>query len=402
MRNAKHFLLVMCGTLAVSCAYPYIDAGTESTSGGTASNNGGATGSGGISKGSVGGNGGTLSAGGSTNTGGDTAKAGSPSMGGNTASAGGTQAIGGTSNTGGSKASAGTSVTGGMATTGGASSSGGSPATGGTPSATGGATSTGTKGTGGSPATGGAPAATGGAATGGAAAAGCPGTGGPTMVALPLGYCIDSTEVTQGQYQTWLNTSPPTSGQISACSWNMSFTPTCNWTPTSNADYPVVCVDWCDAYAYCAGVGKRLCGKIGGGSNAYNDYASASLSQWYAACTSNGTYLSTGYPYGNTHQATYCNGYDYWNDDSSTMQALPVGSLSTCQSAVSGYAGVYDLSGNVWEWEDSCNGTFGLSDDCRLRGGDFGCGSDYLECGYDFPDPRDLAGPGIGFRCCAP
>lgn len=29
-------------------------------------------------------------------------------------------------------------------------------------------------------------------------ASSCPGTGGPAMVMLPLGYCIDSTEVTQG------------------------------------------------------------------------------------------------------------------------------------------------------------------------------------------------------------
>jgi hypothetical protein len=32
---------------------------------------------------------------------------------------------------------------------------------------------------------------------------------------------------------------------------------------------------------------------------------------------------------------------------------VETGSLSTCQPSVSGYAGVYDLSGNVWEWEDS-------------------------------------------------
>jgi len=78
------------------------------------------------------------------------------------------------------------------------------------------------------------------------------------MVALPLDYCIDSTEVTQGQYQTWLDTKPSTSGQISACSGNTSFAPSKNWTPASSPNYPVVGVDWCDAYAYCFGVGKRL------------------------------------------------------------------------------------------------------------------------------------------------
>jgi formylglycine-generating enzyme required for sulfatase activity len=136
------------------------------------------------------------------------------------------------------------------------------------------------------------------------------------------------------------------------------------------------------------------------------------LSQWYAACTSNGTYSSTGYPYGNTYQATYCNGFDYWNGDSTTAQALPVGSLSTCQSSVLGYQGIYDMSGNAWEWEDSCNGTTGQSDSCGVRGGGFYFAPDFwsssscngnLECGCHGSVIRG-GGYGFvfGFRCCAP
>ena len=229
----------------------------------------------------------------------------------------------------------------------------------------------------------------------------CPGTDGPIMVGLPLNYCIDSTEVTQAQYQAWLDTSPPISDQPSFCSsWNSSYVPTCNWTPATTANYPVVCVDWCDAYAYCAGVGKRLCGKIGGGSNGYNDYANASLGQWDSACTSNGL---NKYPYGNTHQATYCNGNDYWGS-AIAEKALPVGSLSTCQSSVAGYMGVYDLSGNVSEWEDSCDGTTGSSDHCHLRGGDFFYTTSALECGGAIVGVRERYEAEIysGFRCCSP
>lgn len=227
----------------------------------------------------------------------------------------------------------------------------------------------------------------------------CPGTGGPSMVLLPLGYCIDSTEVTEGQYQAWLNTNPSTANQPSVCSWNMDFTPSGNWPPTNNAlydefDQPVTYVDWCDAYAYCSGVSKRLCGKIGGGSNGFSDYATARLSQWYAACTSNGT---NAYPYGNTYEPMACNGYE-----SGVGSILPVGTMQSCQSSVAGYTGIYDMSGNVWELEDSCSGTTGQLDSCHVRGGAFDNGTGSLECGLGNNDARSYANDIMGFRCCAP
>ena len=268
--------------------------------------------------------------------------------------------------------------------------------------------------TGGVPATGGTPPTGGTISTGGTTGAGCTGSfeniqaveGQNLCVAKTVTFnCpstewyIDSTEVTNGQYQAWLDTSPSTLSQTAVCSWNSSFTPSSNWPPTSSdLAYPVVYVNWCDAYAYCAGVGKRLCGKIGGGSNGYSDYKITSLSQWYAACSSCGK--SGVYPYGDTYQANYCNGYDYWNGNSSTMKTLPVGSLGSCQSLYLG--GVYDLSGNVWEWEDSCKGT-GAADGCRVRGGGFGDVGSKVACGFDYGLARSVVGSiDVGFRCCSP
>jgi formylglycine-generating enzyme required for sulfatase activity len=142
-------------------------------------------------------------------------------------------------------------------------------------------------------------------------------------------------------------------------------------------------------------VGKRLCGKIGFGSNGFNDYANESLSQWFSACTSHNPTVYA-YPYDATYNGQACNGYDL-----TVYMSVAVGTLSTCQSSVTGYTRVYDLSGNVWEWEDSCNG-IGDSARCRLRGGSFLNSSAWLGCGADISNLRSYVYGDIGLRCCAP
>jgi sulfatase modifying factor 1 len=283
-----------------------------------------------------------------------------------------------------------------------ATSAGGARAVGGMP--TGGAL-----GTGGAQSVGGAVEAGGGVEAGGTGttggsngvggmldASGCPGRGGPSMVMLPEGYCIDSTEVTRGQFEAWLATNPSLPDASDAdCGWKTSYAgnPTCLGSSLvcqgSGCDgHPQVCVDWCDASAYCKSVGKRLCGMIGGGSNQVNDRNDASLSQWYNACSSHGI---DSYPYGNTHDPTACN-------DAASV-SVPVASLPTCQSPAPGYQAVFDLVGNAGEWEDSCFAP-GEMGGCILRGGAFDsaepCGMFAFVGGY-----RHSTGPDVGFRCCS-
>lgn len=237
----------------------------------------------------------------------------------------------------------------------------------------------------------------------------CPSLPGPAMVSLPEGYCIDSTEVTRAQYAAWLATSPDPGSQIDVCSWNDGFIPgelCVNFVKCTGSDcdnVPQTCADWCDAYAYCQGVGKRLCGKIGGGANAPSDFADAAKSQWYNACTSGGKHA---FPYGDVYDSSRCNGKELDPDvDPDMGSPVPVASMTSCQSAEPGYGGVYDLSGNVIEFEDSCEGTSGFEDGCRVRGSGFvnqNSESSYMRCDDDTMTVSRGGTIGIGFRCCYP
>jgi hypothetical protein len=222
----------------------------------------------------------------------------------------------------------------------------------------------------------------------------CPSGVGPAMIDVG-GYCVDETEVTNDEYAAWLATSPDVGAQPSECSSNNSFVPQAGWpAPGGDGNAPVVYVDWCDAYAFCSQTGKRLCGKIGGGQLGYDEYDDVTASQWAYACTSGGT---TDYPYGDAYSPNACDGADLTQPD----HKVAVKQMGACRGASAPFSDVYDMSGNVHEWEDACAGSTGAADACRRRGGSFKENATGLRCDASASLSRGMNDSRTGFRCCA-
>jgi formylglycine-generating enzyme required for sulfatase activity len=244
---------------------------------------------------------------------------------------------------------------------------------------------------------GGAAGAAGGVAgTGGAA--GAAGSGGPTcpqiagttlMVSVPTssgsGFCIDRTEVTVAQYLAFID-ADAASAATPGCEANTTHVPDCQQTLAKDTNKPVVCIDWCDAFDYCKSVGKRLCGKIGGGTLTTEETTDASKDEWFAACSKGG---SLTYPYGSTYDPNACNGSE---DPSPGLQ--DVGSFASCEG---GYPDLFDMSGNAIEWEDAHDGS---GDAFKVRGGADDGVSDTLKCTLSVYQGRMTTSAHRGFRCC--
>jgi formylglycine-generating enzyme required for sulfatase activity len=228
------------------------------------------------------------------------------------------------------------------------------------------------------------------------------------MIPGPSGpYCIDSTEVTSAQYEAWLDTSPALPQQSDPlCGWNASYAPKTSgdcadqpYNPVNRPNRPVACVDWCDARAFCMGVGKRMCGAFGGGAVAWNDHTDPTKNEWRYACSAGGTKQ---FPYGDMYQSKTCvdDAYDGSNNDGAG-NAVDVGSAVGC---VGGFKDLRDMSGNVWEWEDACEANDDPKDDpCSNGAGSFwDDGPNNFICATSMVyHQRSSANKNVGFRCCA-
>ena len=408
---------------------------------------GGTTATGGITA-----SGGKTSAGGTTTAGGTTASGGTSSAGGTTiaggtTTSGGTTSAGGTTGTGGTTTSGGTSSGGGNTTAGGATASGGTTSAGGTTTA-GGTIASGGSGGQGSTWGGTAPSCSGLAAT-------CGPSGNEsccTSLLVPGGtfyrsydgvtytdksypatvadFYLDKYEITVGRFRQFVNAgmgmgmgtqaSPPASGAgvhplITGSGWNSAWNTNlkantaalttamkCDstfqtWTDTAlgNESRPQNCIDWYEAFAFCAWDGGRL----------------ATEAEWnYAAA---GGSEQREYPWGSGIDASKAS---YSVDSIQQCMGDGVAGCSLAdliivgsKPAGNGKWGHADLAGNVWEWtldwyatyQPACNNCADLTvASVRVvRGGSFYNLASYLRSAlryYFFPGSHYYY---IGARC---
>ena len=229
----------------------------------------------------------------------------------------------------------------------------------------------------------------------------CPATahgGGMALITAPgsVYYCIDTHEVTNEQFNEYLaDITLPFDSHPACAPLKASTRPSPKTTPAV-AKRPVNGINYCYAWAYCRWAGRRLCGKIGGGHA--DSPGDTITNEWYYACA-NGLKESK-YPYGDTYVAGTCNS-DFSGTFSSTM-LVDVGSKTSCHGNDPGHDLVFDMSGNVWEFDDFATSyaATGPEPSVHSHGGsatdgatDGACGTNNsFGMGTDFSD--------VGFRCC--
>lgn len=148
--------------------------------------------------------------------------------------------------------------------------------------------------------------------------------------------------------------------------------------PNEKGTLPVTELTWYEASKLCSKQGKRLC----------------SYREWKTACA--GPQGLT-YPYGNEYRKGVCN--DGAVSDGGRI--LPSGESESC---VSGY-GVYDISGNIWEWVSDRYepGTVeGVDHETRgVQGGSANSAdTEELACNTPVIEQPDTVYEYAGFRCC--
>lgn len=143
---------------------------------------------------------------------------------------------------------------------------------------------------------------------------------GPEHQVTLKAFYIDQYEVTNAQYKKFIDATGYKSPQHFE---NRNY-------PRGKVDHPVVFVSWTDAEKYCTWAGKRL----------------PTDEEWEKAARGSD---GRNFPYGNEFDHNKTNGPVRWTQLKQEGDTTPVGAFEEGKSPY----GVYDLSGNVWEWTAS-------------------------------------------------
>lgn len=143
---------------------------------------------------------------------------------------------------------------------------------------------------------------------------------GPQHVVALDAFMIDLYEVTNSQYKRFIDATKRKSPDHFR---NRTF-------PQGKADHPVTYVNWFDAEAYCAWAGKRL----------------PTDAEWEKAARG---MKGKEYPWGDNFEVANANMPLRWEKLGASGDTTPVGAF---EKGASPY-GVYDMTGNVWEWTAS-------------------------------------------------
>ncbi len=163
-------------------------------------------------------------------------------------------------------------------------------------------------------------------------------------------FYIDSTLVTQEAYQRVIGSDPSTFHDCPAC--------------------PVEQVTWDEAKAYCMKVGKRL----------------PTEAEWEYAATSGGKHETWAGTSNENDLGEYA-----WYEKNAGGRTHPVATKKP------NGLGLYDMSGNVWEWTADW---YDSSHKYRvLRGGSWAVSAFNLHAAFRNGLPSDFRDDRIGFRC---
>lgn len=184
----------------------------------------------------------------------------------------------------------------------------------------------------------------------------------PTRKVYVDSFWIDQTEVTTAQYQRCVSEKGCFVPEQFSSATRHSY-----YLTDGYENYPVVFVNWRSANAYCSWAGGRLPGEA----------------EWEKAARGTDGRI---FPWGNAAPDSSLMNFDNQVGDTTPVGSYPAG--------VSPY-GVFDMSGNVWEWiGDMFNAQY-----MGHRGGSWDFGAFAARSANRGGDNADSAYYNLGFRC---